>query len=76
MIADPLTKAMNTDRLVHTMMSGELDLKATKESLMIKEKNRIARKIAKEKSEVDNGKARREREEDEKQRSEESDEKR
>ena len=48
MLADPLTKAMNTEKLIQTMMIGEFDLKATPESLMIKEKNRLARKAAKE----------------------------
>ena len=48
MLADPLTKAMNTEKLIQTMMTGEFDLKATPESLMIKEKNRLARKAAKE----------------------------
>ena len=48
MLADPLTKAMNTDKLIQTMMTGEFDLKATPESLMIKEKNRLARKAVKE----------------------------
>ena len=48
MLADPLTKAMNTEKLIQTMMTGEFDLKATLESLVIKEKNRLTRKAAKE----------------------------
>ena len=51
MLADPLTKAMNTDRLVQTMMTGEFDMNATPESLMIKEKSRLARQAAKEPNE-------------------------
>ena len=46
MLVDPLTKAMNTDRLVQTMMTGEFDMRATPESLMIKEKNCLPRKAA------------------------------
>jgi len=47
MLADPLTKAMAPDRLINTMMTGVFDMRATAESLMIKEKNRKARKSAK-----------------------------
>ena len=47
MLADPLTKAMTPDRLINTMMTGVFDMRATAESLMIKEKNRKARQSAK-----------------------------
>ena len=50
MLADPLTKAMATDTLVHTMMTGKFDMKPTAESLMIKEKNRASRKKNKKSS--------------------------
>ena len=48
MVADPLTKAMCGDRLTATMMTGQLGLQPTAESLMIKEKNRQSRKAVKE----------------------------
>ena len=48
MIADPLTKAMNCERLEKTLSTGQLDLRPTAESLMVKEKNRKLRKEAKE----------------------------
>ena len=48
MIADPLTKAMDPERMVNTLMAGTLDLRSTPESLMIKEKNRQHRKNKKE----------------------------
>ena len=48
MIADPLTKAMNCERLARTLATGRIDLRPTAESLMIKEKNRKARKAQKE----------------------------
>ena len=48
MIADPLTKSMNSDRLSQTFMTGHFDMRPTAESLMIKEKNRISRKAAKQ----------------------------
>ena len=48
MVADPLTKAMNGDRLIAMMMTGQLDLQPTAESLMIKEKNRQSRKAVKQ----------------------------
>ena len=51
MIADPLTKAMNAERLERTMATGIFDMRATAESLMVKEKNRKARKAAKTKEE-------------------------
>ena len=56
MLADPLTKAMNAERLVATMETGNFDIRQTAESLMIKEKNRVARKSAKgkEKAEISN----------------------
>ena len=47
MLADPLTKAMNSDVLGKVMMPGVSDMKPTEESLMIKEKNRLSRKKAK-----------------------------
>ena len=50
MLADPLTKAMKSDRLQQTLKTGLFDLKPTAESLMIKEKNRACRKNAKAKS--------------------------
>ena len=49
MLADPLTKAMNAESMVHTFMTGKYDLRPTAESLMIKEKNGMARKSAKKK---------------------------
>ena len=49
MLADPLTKAMAADRLVATMETGLFDIRPTAESLMIKEKNRAARKAVKAK---------------------------
>ena len=48
MVADPLTKAMQGDRLTAVMMTGQLDLKPIAESLMIKEKNRQSRKVVKQ----------------------------
>ena len=48
MPADPLTKAMDGSRLTEIMMTGQLDLQPTAESLMIKEKNRQSRKVVKE----------------------------
>ena len=48
MIADPLTKAMDPTRMVNTLMTGQLDLRPTPESLAIKEKNRQLRKNKKE----------------------------
>jgi hypothetical protein len=47
MLADPLTKAMNSERLDHTMMTGRYDMRPTAESLMIKERNRACRKAGK-----------------------------
>ena len=44
MLSDPLTKAMSSDTLVQTMMTGRFDMRPTEESLMIKEKNRASRK--------------------------------
>ena len=46
MLADPLTKAMKTDRLDETLRTGRFDLRPTAESLMIKERNRACRKAA------------------------------
>ena len=47
MLADPLTKAMSTDRLDATLRTGVFDMRPTAESLMIKEKNRASRKATK-----------------------------
>ena len=47
MLADPLTKAMSSEALVKTMMTGQFDMRPTAESLMIKEKNRISRQKTK-----------------------------
>ena len=47
MLADPLTKAMKSDSMVQTFMTGKFDMRPTPESLMIKEKNRQSRKKAK-----------------------------
>ena len=44
MLADPLTKAMNSEKLMNVMMTGQFDLRPTEESLMIKAKNRALRK--------------------------------
>ena len=44
MLADPLTKSMKSDQLVRTFVTGRYGMRATAESLMIKEKNRQARK--------------------------------
>ena len=52
MLADPLTKAMKSDRLQQTLKTGLFDLRPTEESLMIKEKNRACRKAAKDKTKV------------------------
>ena len=49
MVADPLTKAMNCDRLADMLRTGVLDLTPTPESLFIKEKNKVVRKNAREK---------------------------
>ena len=49
MVADPLTKAMNADRLANMLQTGVLDLTPTPESLFIKEKNKVVRKNAREK---------------------------
>ena len=46
MLADPLTKTMDSERLDHAMMTGYMDLRPTKESMMIKERNRIWRQNA------------------------------
>ena len=51
MLADPLTKGMGAERLVATMTTGVFDMRPTAESLMIKEKNRAARKKMKNKDE-------------------------
>ena len=47
MLADPLTKTMSAERLTDTMMTGVFDMRPTAESLMVKEKNRAARKATK-----------------------------
>ena len=46
MLADPLTKAMKTDRLDETLRTGRFDLRPTAESLMIKERNRAAARLS------------------------------
>ena len=48
MLADPLTKAMDTERLDDAMMTGRMDLRPTAESLMIKERNRAWRESDRE----------------------------
>ena len=48
MIADPLAKSMDPERMVNTLMTGKLDLRPTPESLMVKEKNRQHRRNKKE----------------------------
>ena len=48
MIADPLTKAMSCERLSKMLSTGILDLNPTEESLIIKAKNKLLRKKAKE----------------------------
>ena len=48
MIADPLTKAMSCERLSKMLSTGILDLNPTQESLIIKAKNKLLRKKAKE----------------------------
>ena len=48
MLADPLTKTMDSERLDETMLTGYMDLRPTKESMMIKERNRIWRQNARE----------------------------
>jgi len=52
MLADPLTKSMNGDRMVDTMMTGKFDMRPTAESLYIKEKNRASRKAGKVKAQT------------------------
>ena len=47
MLADPLNKAMNAESMAQTFMTGKYDMTPTPESLMIKEKNRNARKAKK-----------------------------
>ena len=49
MIADPLTKAMNASVLEKTLSTGIFDMRATPESLAIKERNRKLRQDAKRK---------------------------
>ena len=53
MIADPLTKNMAPDVLVNAMTTGVMDLRPTEESIMIKERNRVARKEAKERQKAE-----------------------
>ena len=48
MIADPLTKAMSCERLSKMLSTGILDLNPTEESLIIKAKNKLLRKKAKD----------------------------
>ena len=44
MVADPLTKLMQSEHLRRTMMTGIFDMRPTPESLAIKERNRESRK--------------------------------
>ena len=53
MLADPFTNAMAADRLVATMETGRFDIHPPAESLMIKEKNRTARKAIRSKKDED-----------------------
>ena len=53
MIADPLTKAMQCDRLMSVLETGILNLKPTAESIANKERNRSLRKKQKEKQKLD-----------------------
>ena len=48
MLADPLTKVMAEDRLTSALSSGVFDMPPTKESLAIKERNRVGRKTKRE----------------------------
>ena len=47
-VADPLTKAMNCERLSKMLDTGILDLNPTEESLIIKAKNKLLRKKARD----------------------------
>ena len=53
MLADPLTKAMNAERLVATMETGNFDIPPTAESLMIKEQTGVARTAVEDKEKAD-----------------------
>ena len=53
MLADPLTKAMSEDRLLKTFMTGIFDLQPTAESLIVKSKNRAARKVKRKQTTVE-----------------------
>ena len=53
MLADPFKKAMNAERSVATTETGNFDIRPTSESLMIKEKNRVARKAVKDKEKAE-----------------------
>ena len=44
---------MHCERLVATMETGNFDIRPTAESLMIKEKNRVARRSAKDKEKAE-----------------------
>ena len=52
MLADPLTKNMDSERLDQTMMTGYMDLRPTAESMMIKERNRAWRQNARNEKNV------------------------
>ena len=54
MIADPLTKVMNAERMIKTFVTGKFDMRPTPESLRIKEKSREARKVLSKKGKGDN----------------------
>ena len=48
MVADPLTKAMSCERMSRMLSTGIMDLNPTQESLIIKAKNKLLRKKAKD----------------------------
>ena len=50
MIADPLTKLMNADRMTKTLETGIFDMTPTDESLRIKERNRECRSALRKKT--------------------------
>ena len=50
MIADPLTKVMNADRMTKTFETGIFDMTPTDESLRIKERNRKCRSALRKKT--------------------------
>jgi hypothetical protein len=50
MIADPLTKVMNAERMIKTFETGVFDMTPTEESLRIKERNRECRSALRKKT--------------------------